>query len=213
MSLGLKIFRVAAPKTPKKRNVQGCLDDFEAPSTIKSQSSISTSSKKINKILSDNQDFNLRSLIPEHQNSPRNEKQTDIEIGTNKKEIEAELFGNDVDQERDEDEKVSFRQKLQPPKKPPTAYLIFREERRLEIQEKNVNLTWSELTKQIALDYKQLDGEGKKKYEEQAVYLKEVWNQQLKEYCDLTGRGIRKSRNESHDALPQREKVMNSFKI
>jgi len=96
-----------------------------------------------------------------------------LEIGTDKKALEAEL-------QNSESSTLSVNiSKLSPPKKPPSAFFIFQRERKDILKQEEPTLKWPEISKRISQEYKALDDEEKDKYEEQASFLIEAYQAEL----------------------------------
>ena len=68
------------------------------------------------------------------------------------------------------------------PKRPLTSYFVFAKANRSRIKEENPELRASEITKKISAEWKELDSNGKIKYQQEAEKLKGEYNQRVIEY-------------------------------
>jgi len=68
------------------------------------------------------------------------------------------------------------------PKKPTTAYMFYASEKRTEFQEKYKGITFGELSKKIAAEWKTLDNDQKKPYADKHAEDKKRYDKQMEDY-------------------------------
>ncbi|KAH8929794.1 HMG-box [Atractiella rhizophila] len=68
------------------------------------------------------------------------------------------------------------------PKKPPGAYLMYQNGMIEKMKTENPGMTWTELQKQIGSDWKDLNDEQKKEYQDKHARLLETYKEDMEEY-------------------------------
>lgn len=68
------------------------------------------------------------------------------------------------------------------PKRPMTSFLFFCKENRLRVREENPELEPKNITKQLGVEWKSLDADGKEKYEKMAEKAKKKYDKEMKRY-------------------------------
>jgi len=90
------------------------------------------------------------------------------------------------------------------PKKPLTSYMLFMSSQRSKIKEQNPDMSFADLSRQVASEFKKLTPDGKQKYEDMAKKDKERYNNEMKNYTPPSDEEDEKPKNKKDPKAPKK---------